>query len=84
LECVSFQVELAYYNYFMDYDPQTGRHVESDLIGLEGGINTYAYVDANPISGFDPLGLDNWAGVGRPALVYTLMSEASEADLEQD
>ncbi|MGZ5649713.1 MAG: RHS repeat-associated core domain-containing protein [Usitatibacter sp.] len=55
--------DAEHYNYFRDYDPSIGRYVESDPIGLEGGINTYGYVSGNPVRSIDPKGLVNWSGV---------------------
>ena len=61
-----------HYNYFRYYNPQTGRYITPDPIGLEGGINLFSYVDSvgkpfetnlytytnnNPINFIDPSGL---------------------------
>ena len=52
------------YNYFRDYNPLTGRYMQSDPIGVEGGLNTYAYVEGNPLRFIDVFGLRSTARRG--------------------
>jgi RHS repeat-associated protein len=46
-----------YHNGFRDYSPALGRYIQPDPIGLAGGWSPYGYVGANPVNGFDYLGL---------------------------
>jgi RHS repeat-associated protein len=60
------------YNYFRDYEPGTGRYVESDLIGLDGGVSTYSYVDNAPLEMTDPEGLQAMRPIMRPPTMRPL------------
>ena len=46
-----------HYNWHRFYDPDTGRYISADPIGLQGGINLYAYVRNDPVNWVDPWGL---------------------------
>jgi RHS repeat-associated protein len=63
-----------HYNYFRYYNPQTGRYINPDPIGLEGGINLFAYV-VNPINWIDPEGLVRKPGKTPPKLWPSLPTD---------
>jgi RHS repeat-associated protein len=48
------------YNRHRNYDPDKGRYLESDPIGLEGGVNTYSYVRSRITAYSDRLGLKDY------------------------
>jgi RHS repeat-associated protein len=44
------------------YDPSTGRFLQRDPIGVDGGMNVYSYVDSSPTTSSDASGLDRYYG----------------------
>jgi len=69
-----------HYNYFRDYEPATGRYVESDPIGLDGGIGTYVYVDGNPVNWSDPFG---WAKGGNQNQLDSGLADLSDEEVSR-
>jgi len=68
-----------HYNYFRDYDPSLGIYKQSDLIGLIGGLNTYAYGSADPLRRIDPYGLRTSGLGGIARKFYEIMIKPREA-----
>ena len=58
------------YNYYRDYNPMVGRYVQSDPIGLAGGLNTYAYGIGNPVSNVDLDGKEILSKVEKAITIY--------------
>ncbi|MCZ5869574.1 RHS repeat-associated core domain-containing protein [Vibrio parahaemolyticus] len=53
-----------HYNWHRYYDPALGRYLQSDRLGLFDGVDTYGYVNGNPLSLSDPTGLCPWCVFG--------------------
>jgi len=68
------------YNYFRTYDPSTGRYLESDPIGLNGGLNTYGYAYQNPLYYYDPTGEFGIAGALGGIVCSYLLSKLTGCD----
>jgi len=69
------------------YDPAQARFVSEDPIGLEGGINLYAYVANDSVNYTDPLGLKRLKPYSRTrhaSPAQSCVCKAEEPDAEDD
>jgi RHS repeat-associated protein len=78
---VDFERGLAY-NTNRDYEPATGRYVQSDPIGLAAGWNTYAYAAGDPLTQFDFFGLA-LTPVDLPGLGATYLDDSFSPNVER-
>lgn len=67
----------------MIYDESTDRYTQLDPIGLlGGGSKTYSYLEGNPVSYSDPLGLDRWGNtMCLPTHISTLFKARAMAKM---
>ena len=63
-----------HYNLFRYYDPQVGRFIVQDPIGLNGGWNLYQYAP-NPLGWIDPLGLKCSHSAKNPKEFHAVVNE---------
>ncbi|HCH3032222.1 TPA: RHS repeat-associated core domain-containing protein [Vibrio parahaemolyticus] len=70
-----------HYNWRRYYDPNTGRYITSDPLGLFDGVNTYGYVHGNPMSNTDPTGEFAW-GVVLGAANFAWQMYQNDGDID--
>nr|WP_275404637.1 RHS repeat-associated core domain-containing protein [Phytobacter massiliensis] len=57
------------------YQPETGRYITPDPVGMKGGLNPYVYVGGNPVGWVDPLGLFDLNNDGFKTYYRTMSQE---------
>ena len=65
------------------YSPMSGRFVSPDPIGVNGGVNLYRYVDNNPVTFVDPIGLSTRA-LGVSASAGAAVGVTAQVDIVMD
>lgn len=75
-----------HYNRHRYYDPETGRYITADPIGLEGGVNLYSYVLNNPTNRTDVNGLklELMGDANDKAILLKYLSEIAGTQLTMD
>ena len=72
-----------FYNHNRYYNPELGRYMEADPIGLEGGLNPYAYAGSNPVMFSDPSGLKTMLDDAGLSMVAGLNNSIDQMILNQ-